>query len=128
MTILDDNFMTTEMDYPITKVENRTALYKQYYFQTCAFIRKINAYRLTPDEIEQWLETGKCGKSYDYVCGVKNAEQRKYIFKRAMALQLIYDAGSGANAMIRGTKAEEDLCRASQNELDLIGLMQHFGV
>jgi len=126
MTLLDDAFMIQEMDYPIVE-ENRVALYNDYYYEICGFIRKCNAYRLTPEEIEYWLDTGLCKKSCDYVCGVKNADERKRLFKRAMATQLIYDAGSGRNSMIRGTEPAEDLCRSAKNILEIIGLLQHFG-
>ena len=127
MTILDDEFMLKEMDYPMTKVENRTALYTDYYYEICGFIRKINAYRLTPDEIERWLDKGDCAKSCKYVCGVKDKDERVRLFKRAMATQLIYDAGNGRNSMIRGTDANYDLCRSAKNTLEIIGLLQHFG-
>lgn len=124
MTILTDEFMQEELDF-IPMVENKQILFKDYYYKICQYINKVSAYSLTPNQIEQWLSTGTAQ-------GVKvrtnvDAETRKYMFMRAMGLQLIYDFNNGRNTMVKTTNGADDICRETHEALKTIGLLQVYG-
>lgn len=124
MTILTDDFMEQELDF-LPSAENRTIFYKDYYYKICQYISKVNAYSLSPSQIEQWLEAGTC-------VGVPirtnvDKENRIYLFKRAMGLQVIYDYNNGRNSMAKGTNSVDDICRETKDALEMIGLLQKYG-
>lgn len=124
MTILTDEFMQNELDF-IPSVENKAVFYKDYYYKICQYISRVNAYSLSPTQIEQWVETGTCA-------GVPirtnvNKEDRVYLFKRAMGLQVIYDYNNGRNSMAKGTNSADDICRETKDALEMIGLLQKYG-
>lgn len=126
MTLLTDEYMLQELDYPVIR-ENKEAIYKTYYAFICQQIKKCSAYKLSPSEIEEWLEKGRVCKMGNRVCGVNSKEERIWWFRRAMGLQLIYDAGNGKNSMIKGTDSKDDLCRDAKGALEEIGLIVQFG-
>ena len=123
MTELTTDFMQSELDYlPIT--DSKEVLYKDYYNKMCNYIFRVNAFRLAPNEIEFWLDNGYCEKAPYYKCILENQDSRKDYFRRAMGLQLIYDAENGRNAMIKGTDGKDDVCRETQEYLSALGLIQ----
>ena len=126
MTLLTDEFLHEELDF-VPMVENTNILYKDYYAKICSYINHVNAFQLTMSEIEEWLENGKTKKSCYFRSGVADKSERKYWFKRAMGLQLIYDIKNGRNTMINGKEGKDDISREAKTALEIIGLLQPYG-
>ena len=123
MTNLSSEFMQEELDFlPMT--ENSSIMFKDYYYKICQFVKKNNAFNPSCDDIEEWLEDGFFSKAPYFKCSEKNVDQRKYWFKRAMGLQLIYDNSNGRNSIIKGTDGNFDICRECVECLEMIGLIQ----
>lgn len=125
MTILDSGFMKNELDF-VPMVETQL-LYKDYYMKICQYVYRNSVYRPTPSEIEEFLQNGFCGRFFKVKSHIETAEERKYLFKRAMGLQLIYDTNNGRQSMIKGTNSADDVCRETYEALDVIGLIQPYG-
>lgn len=123
MTILTDEFMQQELDY-LPMVENKQVMYKDYYEKICQHIFTRNAFRLSRKAIEFWLENGYCEKAPYYKCAIKEKEDREFYFKRAMGLQIIYDASNGRNTITNERERVFDICRESEDCLNIIGLIQ----
>lgn len=125
MILLDDNFMKNELDYE-TQANNKVRYYKDmWYFITTYICRpKTNRLGLTNEDIEQYILDGTCKK---YNCPVKDKEERVYLFKRAMGLQVIYNETNGRNSMASGTSESEDVCRETYTTLKSLGLIQPVG-
>lgn len=126
MTLLNDDFMLEELDF-VPMAENTNILYKDYYAKICAYIMHTNAFQLTPNEVEEWLESGKMKKSCYFRSGIADKNERKFWFKRAMGLQLIYDTKNGRNSIINGNDSKYDICRETKTALEIIGLVQPYG-
>lgn len=124
MILLDDEFMKSELDFvPVT--ENNRVLYKDYFYKICAYINNVSAVKFMPSEIEKVLSPRvSCGC---YVTNI-NSEEREYLFKRAMALQIRYDINNGRNTMTTGSNNEEDICRETKDILTNLGLLKMYGV
>lgn len=123
MTKLTREFMQSELDYlPIA--EHEDILYNDYYNKICNYVFMNNAFRLTPNAIEFWIENGYCENAPYYKCIIDTKEGRENYFKRAMGLQLIYDAENGRNTMVKGTDGNDDINREAQEYLNALGLIQ----
>jgi len=127
MILLNDEFMKQELDFaPLT--ENNSAVYKDYYYKVCSYIGSNNPYKLLPSDIEKIIQTGSCVKTGCCVCKNMPNDEREYLFKRAMGLQLIYDMGIGRNTMAKGSNTDEDICRETKDILNSLGLLKQYGV
>ena len=123
MTILTDEFLKNELDFDVN-TSSSEKMYKDYYYTFCEEINKRNAFRPSISDLEEWIKQGYFDKAPYFKCQEKDAEQRAYLFKRAMGLQIIYDSSNGRNAMIKGTDGEYDIDRQSIRCLELLGLIQ----
>lgn len=119
MILLDSGFMKNEFDF--VPMVNTNALYKDYYYKICQYIYRNNIDGLTPEMVDNYVETG-------LNCFVNCKEERIYLFKRAMGLQIIYDTNNGRQEMIRNTDGKFDICRETRDLLDMLGLIKKFGV
>lgn len=125
-TLLSKEFMHDELNYDC-RDENINIAFKDMYYKMCNYVSANNVYKPTTADIENWLNTGKFNNHTRIRSGISSECERKYLFKRAMGLQLIYDLANGRNTLITGTDKSSDITREAKDSLDMLGLIQLYG-
>ena len=124
MILLTQDYMLNQLDYEV-KTLNSDVLFKEYWYKICGYIYKVSVYNFTPNDVDEIINTGKC-KRCDFTSIIADKDDREFLFKRAMGLQLIYDNTNGRNEMIKGSNENDDFCREAREVLDIIGLIPKY--
>lgn len=125
-TMLDNNFMLNEVGYKLSLTDKEEKnLFKDYYIKTCNYIYENHFTRPTPQTIERvlnglYLPTDKLNS---IICSIDDINFRKYLFKLAMAKQIIYDLENGRVTMQR-TDQTYDVCPEFKSNLSFLGFIQ----
>lgn len=125
-TMLDNNFMLNEVGYKLSLTDKEEKnLFKDYYIKTCNYIYENHFTRPTPQTIERvlnglYLPTDKLNS---IICSIDDINFRKYLFKLAMAKQIIYDLENGRVTMQR-TDQTYDVCPEFKSNLSFLGFVQ----
>ena len=125
-TMLDNNFMLNEVGYKLSLTDKEEKnLFKDYYIKTCNYIYENHFTRPTPQTIERvlnglYLLTDKLNS---IICSIDDINFRKYLFKLAMAKQIIYDLENGRVTMQR-TDQTYDVCPEFKSNLSFLGFIQ----
>ena len=125
-TMLDNNFMLNEVGYKLSLTDKEEKnLFKDYYIKTCNYIYENHFTRPTPQTIERvlnglYLPTDKLNS---IIFSIDDINFRKYLFKLAMAKQIIYDLENGRVTMQR-TDQTYDVCPEFKSNLSFLGFVQ----
>lgn len=125
-TMLDNDFMLNEVGYKLSLTDKEEKnLFKDYYIKTCEFIYENHFTRPSQKTIEMvlnglYLPTSKLNS---IVCTIDDMDFRKYLFKLAMAKQIIYDLENGRVTMQR-TEQTYDVCPEFRSNLSFLGFVQ----
>ena len=125
-TMLDNNFMLNEVGYKLSLTDKEEKnLFKDYYIKTCNYIYENHFTRPTPQTIERvlsglYLPTDKLNS---IICSIDDINFRKYLFKLAMAKQIIYDLENGRVTMQRADQTY-DVCPEFKSNLSFLGFVQ----
>lgn len=125
-TMLDNNFMLNEVGYKLSLTDKEEkSLFKDYYIKTCNYIYENHFTRPTPQTVERvlnglYLPTDKLN---GIICSIEDTQLRKYLFKLAMAKQIIYDLENGRVTMQR-TDQTYDVCPEFKSNLSFLGFVQ----
>lgn len=125
-TMLDNNFMLNEVGYKLSLTDKEEKnLFKDYYIKTCNYIYENHFTRPSLKTIERvlnglYLPTDKLNS---IICSIDDINFRKYLFKLAMAKQIIYDLENGRVTMQR-TDQTYDVCPEFKSNLSFLGFIQ----
>ena len=125
-TMLDNNFMLNEVGYKLSLTDKEEKnLFKDYYIKTCSYIYENHFTRPTPQTVERvlnglYLPTDRLNS---IICSIEDTQLRKYLFKFAMAKQIIYDLENGRVTMQR-TDQTYDVCPEFKSNLSFLGFVQ----
>lgn len=107
-----------------TILEN--AKFNDYYYAICDYIREVFYLEPSNEQIESYLLNGVIE---EHICPITDAEERVYVFKRAMAKQLIFDMTNGRGAMMRDDSQHFNVCPDTYGAIKSLGLYQrNYGV
>lgn len=127
-TLLIHDFLVNEFGY-ITglSAKEEEIKFKDYYIIVCGLIKNNCYLEPSPSSIEGYLTDGEYEYDEDNIitCPIEDVDDRKEIFKRAMAKQLIYDFENGRGAMQADFEAQKrTICPDTIECLNLLGLWQ----
>ncbi len=125
-TILNNDFMLNEIGYDLklkTKEENQ--LFIDYYIKTCSYINTNHFTKPSIDTIEKVLNGTyiPTDKLHSIICSIDSIDLKKYLFKLAMAKQIIYDFENGRTSMQR-VEQTFVVCPEFKSTLSLLGFVQ----
>ena len=131
--LLTTDFMVNDMGYERASEWGSvlaTSIYKDYYMNACAFIHENFYLKPTTAEIESFVLDGEytftdtLENETIVVSTVEEQSERIYLFKAAMAKQLIYDVEGGRGSMIRGEDERFNVCFDFISRIKMLGLYQ----
>ena len=125
-TMLDNNFMLNEAGYKLSLTDKEEKnLFKDYYLKTCEFINRNHFTNPNIDTIESVLDGRHIpvDKINSIICSIDSTDLRKYLFKMAMAKQIIYDLENGRVTMQR-TDQTYNVCPEFNSNLSFLGFVQ----
>jgi len=125
-TKLDSAFLKNRMNYD-TKLSKQEEdnIFIDYYLKTCEYIYENHYVRPNIKMIEDVLSGLylPADKHYSIVCSISDRELREYLFKQAMAKQLIYDMENGRTSMQKGEQTYS-VCPEFRQNLSMLGFIQ----
>ncbi len=125
-TKLDNGFLLNQMNYDakLSALEENN-LYTDYYLRTCAYIHENHFTQPNIEIIEDVLNGAylPTDRQFSIVCTISDIELRKYLFKQAMAKQMIYDLENGRNSMQKVDHIY-DVCPEFKTNLTMLGFIK----
>ena len=125
-TKLDNSFLKNKMNYDakLTAQEEEN-IFTDYYLKTCQFIQENHFTKPSIEIIEDVLKGAylPTDRHFSIICTISDRDLREYLFKQAMAKQIIYDLENGRSSMQR-TDHSYDVCPEFKSNLTILGFIQ----
>lgn len=125
-TMLNDSFLKNKMNYDAKLTANEEEnIFIDYYLKTCQYIQENHFTKPSIEIIEDVLKGAylPTDRNYSIICTISDRELREYLFKQAMAKQLIYDLENGRNSMQKADHSY-DVCPEFKTNLTMLGFIQ----